>query len=247
MRIQPLETHPIQPSERDLCAILDRYLTQLPERSVLAITSKIVSICEGRVLPMAGVDKQALIAEEAERYLPADPRYGVSLTIKQEMLIATAGIDESNSDGHYVLWPSDAQGSANVVREHLRQRFGVRELGVVITDSRTTPLRLGVTGVALAHSGFRALNDYVGTKDLFGRALRMTKVNVMDALATGAVLVMGEGSECTPLALLEDLPFVSFQERDPSAEELAALRIPLEDDLYAPLLTRVDWQRGRGR
>jgi putative folate metabolism gamma-glutamate ligase len=247
MRIQPIKTHSIQPSERDLCAILDRYLTHLPERSVLAITSKIVSICEGRVLPMVGVDKQALIAEEAERYLPADPRYGVSLTIKQDMLIATAGIDESNSDGHYVLWPSDAQCSADAVREHLRQRFGVREVGVVITDSRTTPLRLGVTGVALAHSGFRALNDYVGTKDLFGRALRMTKVNVMDALATGAVLVMGEGSECTPLALLEDLPFVSFQERNPSAEELGALRIPLEDDLYAPLLTRVDWQRGRGR
>lgn len=245
MRTQPIKTHPIQPSERDLCAILDRYLTHVPERSVLAITSKVVSICEGRVLPMVGVDKQALIAGEAALYLPADPRYGVCLTIKENMLIATAGIDESNSDGHYVLWPSDAQASADAVREHLCQRFGLREVGVVITDSRTTPLRLGVTGVALAHSGFLALNDYVGTKDLFGRALRMTKVNVMDALATSAVLVMGEGSESTPLALLEDLPFVSFQARNPSADELAALRTSLEDDLYAPLLTRVDWRRGR--
>lgn len=247
MRIQAIKTHPILPSERDLCAVLDRYLPELPERSVLAITSKVVAICEGRVRPMVGVDKQALIAEEAERYLPADPRYGVCLTIKQDMLIATAGIDESNSDGHYVLWPSDAQGSANAVREHLARRFELREVGVVITDSRTTPLRLGVTGVALAHSGFQALNDYVGTMDLFGRALRMTRVNVMDALATSAVLVMGEGSECTPLALLEELPFVSFQERNPSPAELAALRIPLEDDLYAPLLTGVLWQRGRGQ
>src|SRR6266508_2193439 len=69
-----------------------------------------------------------------------------------------------------------------------------------ITDSKTAPLRVGVTGVTLAYSGFQALNDYVGTKDLFGRAWRMIKVNVVDALATAAVLVMGEGSEQTPLA-----------------------------------------------
>jgi dihydrofolate synthase / folylpolyglutamate synthase len=98
----------------------------------------------------------------------------------------------------------------------------------------------------LAHSGFRALNDYVGQKDLFGRALRMTKVNVMDALATSAVLVMGEGNESTPLALLDELPFVTFQAQPPSSDELKALRIALADDLYAPLLTKVDWQRGRG-
>ena len=246
MRIRPIQTHPIPPSERDLFALLDRYVPRLSERSVLAITSKIVAICEGRVRPIAGTDKRQLIAEEAERYLPVDPRYGVSLTVKSGMLIATAGIDESNSDGHYVLWPSDAQRSADALREQLSQRFGLREVGVVITDSRTTPLRLGVTGVALAHSGFQALNDYVGKQDLFGRALRMTKVNVMDALATSAVLVMGAGSECPPLALIDELPFVTFQPRDPSAEELGALRTSLEDDLYAPLLTRVEWQRGRG-
>jgi putative folate metabolism gamma-glutamate ligase len=246
MRVQPIKTHPVTPSERDLLAVVDRYVTELPERAVLAITSKVVAICEGRVRPMADVDKRSLIAEEAERYLAPDPRWGVSLTIKHDMLIATAGIDESNADGHYVLWPSDAQRSANVLREHLARRFARAELGVVITDSRTTPLRLGVTGVALAHSGFRALNDYVGQRDLFGRALRMTKVNVMDALATSAVLVMGEGSESTPLAVLDELPFVTFQPRAPSAEELAELRIALEDDLYAPLLTRVDWLRGHG-
>jgi dihydrofolate synthase / folylpolyglutamate synthase len=246
MRTRSIRTHTISPSERDLFAVLDRHVSELTERSVLAITSKIVAICEGRVRPISGVDKRELIAEEAERYLPPDPRYGVCLTIKHDMLIPTAGIDESNADGHYVLWPSDAQEAANSVRAHLARRFGLREVGVVITDSRTTPLRLGVTGVALAHSGFQALNDYVGKGDLFGRALRMTKVNVMDALATSAVLVMGEGDESTPLAVLDELPFVVFQARDPSKEELAALRIPLEDDLYAPLLTRVDWQRGRG-
>jgi len=246
VRIQPIETHAIPPSERDLLAILDRYVVRLPEGSVLAITSKIVAICEGRVVHAEGVDKHELIAREAQLYLPPHPKYHVSLTIKDQMLIATAGIDESNSDGYFVLWPRDAQAAANTIRAHLARRFGLTQLGVIVTDSRTTPLRIGVTGVALAHSGFQALNDYVGTPDLFGRPLRMTKVNVTDALATTAVLVMGEGAECTPLALLEELPFVQFQPRDPSSEELSALRVSLEDDLYAPLLASASWQRGQG-
>ena len=96
----------------------------------------------------------------------------------------------------------------------------------------------------VAHSGFAALNDYRGKPDLFGRALRMTTVNVANALAVAAVLIMGEGSESTPMALISDLPFVQFQSRNPSKKELAALRIDPADDLYAPLLTSVAWQKG---
>jgi F420-0:gamma-glutamyl ligase len=70
----------------------------------------------------------------------------------------------------------------------------------------------------------------------------MTKVNVMDALAASAVLVMGEGSERTPLAVIDELPFVSFRADSPTESELARLRIAPEDDLYAPLLQGVAWR-----
>jgi F420-0:gamma-glutamyl ligase len=85
----------------------------------------------------------------------------------------------------------------------------------------------------------------VGTKDLFGRALRMTQMNVVDALATAAVLVMSEGSEQTPLAVVGELPFVTLQERDPSPAEMQQLQITVEDDLYGPLLTSVRWHKGQ--
>ncbi len=98
---------------------------------------------------------------------------------------------------------------------------------------------------ALAHSGFQAVNDYVGTPDLFGRRLRVTRVNVADALAAAAVFTMGEGAEQTPLAVISDLSNVVFSEHEPSEAELAALRIEPEDDLYAPLLQAVRWQPGR--
>jgi putative folate metabolism gamma-glutamate ligase len=248
MKIHSIKTHKVTNRDQDLLAFLDAYLTSFEDGSILAITSKIVALCQGRIVKLGELDKQTLIEQEADYFLPPDAnRYHVSLTIKDSRLIPSAGIDESNGDGYHVLWPRDPQKTANAVRFYLQQRFACEHTGVVITDSNVTPLRLGVTGVAIAHSGFLALNDYVGAPDLFGRTLRMTKVNVIDALATAAVLVMGEGSEQTPLAIIGDLPFVTFQNRDPLPEELEQLRIPMEDDLYGPLLTNAQWQSGQKR
>jgi putative folate metabolism gamma-glutamate ligase len=243
MQINSLHTHKITAADHDLLAILDRYVPELDERSILAVTSKIVAICQGRLVKSDAAEKVALIEQEADYFLPASAsRYQVMLTIKENLLIPNAGVDESNADGCYVLWPHDPQAVVNAIRGHLVQKFGRRQVGVLMTDSRPAPLRWGVTGVAIAHSGFAALNDYMGRADLFGRPLRMTKTNLADALAATAVLVMGEGDEQTPLAVIRDAPFVQFQERNPAAEELASLRITLEDDLYAPLLRSVAWR-----
>ncbi len=246
MKVSTIKTHPITRKDNDIYAILDRYVTYFEDYSILAITSKIVSICQGRIIKIDGTDKNYLIEQEADYFLPHESsKYDVSLTIKDNILIPMAGVDESNGDGYYILWPAGSQGAANEVRGYLQKRFVCQNIGVIITDSKTMPLRAGVTGVAIAHSGFLALNDYIGTMDVFGHALRMTQVDVADALATAAVLVMGEGSEQTPLAILGDLSFVTFQERNPSAEELQQLRMDPNDDLFAPLLQGVTWRQGR--
>lgn len=246
MTIRPVRTGRLPIARQSLTALLDRHLPPIHEGDIVAITSKVVSICEGRFIPRDAVHKQELVEREADWFLPPDMgAHGVVLTIKCLRLIPTAGIDESNADGHYILWPEDAQQSANAVRAFLRERFGLRRVGVLITDSSTAPLRSGTTGIALAHSGFCALNSYIGMPDLFGRTLRMTRANVADGLAAAAVLAMGEGSEGTPCAVIGEMPFVEFQDHDPSAHELAELRITPETDLYAPLLRAVPWQTSR--
>lgn len=245
MKIKVIKTNKIIPNSESLYAILDRYLTTFKEHSVFAITSKIVSICEGRVIKIEDADKKQLINREAELLLPPEEnKYNITLTIKNNLLIPTAGIDESNGNGYYVLWPFTPQNTANNVRDYLCNRFSLNQVGVIITDSKTTPLRWGTTGVAVVHSGFLALNNYIGKSDIFGRELRVTKANIMDALAVTAVLIMGEGSEQTPLAVIEDIPFVQFQDRNPTEEELNELKISLDDDLYAPLLKAVKWRKG---
>jgi F420-0:gamma-glutamyl ligase len=160
------------------------------------------------------------------------------------MLAPTAGIDESNGNGYYILWPKDPQKSANIIREHLVEKFNVKNIGVIITDSKTTPLRWGTTGVAISHSGFSALNDYMGKPDLFERIMRVTKSNVCDGLAAGAVAVMGEGDECTPLAVISDVKNANFQHRNPTEEEISNLKIDLQDDLYGSILNKANWKKG---
>lgn len=234
---------PIVTPGTDLYKLLDASLPTVSEGSVVAVTSKIVSICEGRLVPEKGTNKDELIRKEATKVIPrTKSKYDSYITITRGHLAAAAGIDASNTNGNYVLWPSDTQKSANDIREFLGKRDKVKHIGVIITDSKTTPLVWGVTGTALAHSGFEALNDIIGKPDLFGREMKLTKVNIAEALAASAVLVMGERNEQTPLAVLTDLPFVKFQNRNPTQDELDALVIDPDDDLYEPLLSSAPWE-----
>jgi putative folate metabolism gamma-glutamate ligase len=244
MNVQAIKTHPITAKDTNILDVIDGYVTTLEEGSIVAVTSKIVSICEGRLVKIGSIDKDELIKQEAEQYLPRSlSKYNFLLTVKFNLLVPSAGIDESNANGFYVLWPKNPQETANQIREHLSRKFNLKQVGVIITDSRTTPLRWGVTGTAIAHSGFTALNDLRGKNDIFGRELRVTQVNVMDALAAASVFEMGEGAEQTPLAVITDLNKVEFQDRNPTQEELDFLKIDIEDDLYAPLLKSVEWKK----
>jgi F420-0:gamma-glutamyl ligase len=248
MNIRTIKTRKVTPECCTIFELLDESITTLSEGSVVAIASKVVSLCEGGVVPLEGTDKDELIAEHASQFMDRSlSRYHVSFAIARGRLAPGAGIDESNAGGYYILWPQDAQKSANDIRAYLRQKYGLKKLGVIVTDSTTRPMQWGTTGVALSHSGFMALHDYIGTLDLFGRPFEFHKNNIAQGLAAATVLPMGEGAEQTPLAIAEDLPFVEFQDADPSAEELKALGIAPEDDLYAPFFANAPWQQGRGQ
>ncbi len=248
MKVLAIKTEKVTPGSIGLFELLDKCVTNFSDESILSITSKVVSICEGRVVPVENSDKDQLVKDEADLYLPKEEnRYNLFLTIKNSMLAVSAGIDESNTGGYYVFWPRDPQKTANEIREYLTKRFNLKKVGVIITDSKTTPLRWGVTGLPISHSGFKALADLIGTPDLFGRKLRVTKVSIVDGLASSAALVMGEGAEQTPLSIITDIPFVEFQDRNPTKKELDELKISIEDDVYGSILKRAPWQKGRNK
>lgn len=247
MQATAYKTKKVLPND-DLFQILDESLPkEIPDNSVIAVTSKIIALCEGRVVAKDKTTKDELTHQEAELYLPRHMnRYDFSISIKHNTFTASAGVDESNANNMFVLWPKDPQTSANSIREHLAKSRGLRNVGVVVTDSKTSPLRWGVTGVGIAYSGFEPLKSYVGVEDLFGRPMKVEKTNIVDTLATIATGVMGEGAEQTPLCVISDIPWVSFTGRNPTKEELDSMHITIEDDLFAPLLTAVEWKKGKG-
>ena len=205
------------------------------EGSILAITSKVVSFCEGRILPKGKIDKETLVRQEADKVIQNDRALDkrIVLTLKHNILLPSAGIDESNGNNTYVLYPNDCFASAKSVWTYLRTKYHLSQVGVLITDSRTMPLRRGVVGVALGWWGFGPLWSYIGLPDLNGVPLTMTCINVVDALATSAVYEMGEGDECTPLAIIEEASHVKF---DDGIHEEYEIKIPIEEDIYRPLL-----------
>jgi coenzyme F420-0:L-glutamate ligase/coenzyme F420-1:gamma-L-glutamate ligase len=146
----------------DLSDLIDELVgNQIGEGDVLVISSKFIAISEGRVVDLDSVRPGSHAAELSRRFdVPADlcelilqesdliiggvP--GFILTLWHGLLTPNAGIDKSNIEhGRVVLYPKDPLGSATRIAGELRKRRGVH-IGVVVSDSRLTPTRMGTVG-----------------------------------------------------------------------------------------------------
>ncbi|MFZ6014786.1 MAG: coenzyme F420-0:L-glutamate ligase [Patescibacteria group bacterium] len=231
MLVKPVKTRIFKQGE-DLVDFIARNVKFLHERDVLAVTSKIVSLAEGRVVEIKNEKTREKLIKAESQYAMRTPY--TWLTIRDGMVMSSAGVDESNAAGKIILLPKDCYKSAAAIRKEMLKRFKLKKLGVLITDSRLLPLRAGIVGVAMGYAGFKGQKRYQGTKDLFGRELKVSRTDVADSLATASVLVMGEGNECQPLAVISDAP-IEFCEKTNRHE----LDIDIKEDLYQPLFERI--------
>ena len=241
MEFLTVKTRAIKPPQDDVYKILDQYLPSLKEKDIIFITSKILGIHQGRCIEIPKGTKEEvrkfkdkLIKEEAESFIPRKkcPGEYVVLTLKENTLIPSAGIDESNSDGYFVMWPQKPYKLAKEICNYLKKKKKIKNLAVVITDSHTTPLRFGISGISVGFFGIEPLKDYRGKKDIFGRIMKISQSNIVDSLADFAVLLMGEGKEKTPIVIGRNLNFVKFTNKDKHYD----LVIPPQMDIYYPLL-----------
>lgn len=245
MQVKSIKTKKVEVGDK-LFDILDEYLPQLHEKDVVVITSKIISITQGRMIKNnAEIDKTELIKKEADYFLPEKyTNFGVHLTIKNNIIIASAGIDESNGHGYYILWPENLTEETNKIWEYLRKKHGIKQLGVVVTDSKLAPMRRGVTAVGLSWCGFEPIRNYIGKPDIFGKPLRVETLNIVDCIAAASVLEMGEAYEQTPLGIVNEIGQINFVDRTPSKEEIKEMKIDLGEDVFTGILKSVDWKKG---
>ena len=203
----------------DLAALIAEGYAQAGEAAtsgdVLVVAQKIVSKSEGRYADLATVTPGEE-ARELARRTEKDPRL-VELILSESrrvvrhrpnviivehrlgFVMANAGIDSSNvepseGDERVLLLPRDPDGSAQRLREGLRERLGA-DCAVIVNDSVGRAWRIGTVGLALGAAGLPSLLDLRGRDDLFGRPLEVTQVALADELAAAASLLQGEADE----------------------------------------------------
>ena len=246
MHLYPHKLRVLVPPKDNLKEAILTSTLSLKDGDIVAISSKVVSIGEGACVPMDSVDKKTLIAQEADWHrLVLRAHHKHLFTIARGALVGAAGIDESNGNNHYILYPKNPFLSAKHLRAWFCKTYGVKKLAVVITDSKSDFLRRGATGFALAWDGIDPLRDYRGTADLFGRVIKFEMANLIDSLAAAANLHMGETTERTPVVVIRDAPNIVFKNRSTKVTD-DQLYVHPEDDLFEPLLFRPLWKKGGG-
>src|SRR3989338_1899933 len=131
MQIKAIKTKVFKECE-DLLSFIFKYVRKIPEKSVLVVTSKIVALSEGRTVK---IDLSLSHEKMREKIIKAESEYMLRtkytwLTIKDGMVMSSAGIDESNADGKIILLPKDSFKTAEIIRKKLQKKFRVKNLGV---------------------------------------------------------------------------------------------------------------------
>jgi coenzyme F420-0:L-glutamate ligase len=230
-----IRTKLITPGDDLVEIILDAIHNQgvtIGEGDILVIASKAIATSQGRIVELSSVVPSRRAKKLATEYdlLPqhvelilreADQVYGgvfrAILTLKNNVLIPNAGVDRKNApDGHAVLWPKKPHETAEEIREEIKRLVGV-QIGVLIIDSRITPLRMGTTSLAIGIAGFEGVRDCREDRDLYGNPISITRHALADDVASAAHLLMGEVGEKMPVILIKNAPIRLREQIDPES------------------------------
>lgn len=247
VEVIPLDQLPLLKEGDDLAAlIVARARTKrvrIRNLDVLVVGQKAVSKIEGRVVNITQIKPSLralriakktgkrpefveIVLRDASRVVRADGEAFI-VTTKAGVTCLNGGVDKSNvkGDDMFALLPSDPDASARSLMRKIK-KFTGKNIGVVICDTRSRPFRRGQVEECIGIAGLNPLIDYRGKKDLFGYTLRFKNVALADELASAAELVMGQGTEAAPAAIIRGVKRIRFQERT-SSRRLGIL--PSED------------------
>ncbi len=200
---------------------------EIKDKDLLAIASKAVAVAQNRLVKLSSIDPSEKAKTLAEKHQlepsfvevvlrEAEKVYGgvtkALLTLNNNMLVANAGVDRKNApEGYAILWPINPFESTVEMRREILAKTG-KNVGVLIIDSRITPLRLGTTALAIGVSGFKPVKDCRVERNLYSKRIYISRHALADDLASAAHLTMGETAARIPAALIRNAP-VSFREK----------------------------------
>lgn len=221
----------------------------LVEGDIIVIAEKVIATSQGRVVNLAKVKEISTRAHDLAKEYDMDERY-VELILQEssmilgglkhvilakvyDFLIANAGIDQSNAgEGNVVLLPSNLKEVVWDYWKELRKQYDLKNLGVIISDSRVQPLRKGTIGIAIATAGFEPVEDLRGQPDLFGRPMEITMRAIADDLTSAAQFLLSESNQQTPIVIIRGSN-VEFTENPKTTPDM-----PPEECLYMNIFSK---------
>jgi coenzyme F420-0:L-glutamate ligase/coenzyme F420-1:gamma-L-glutamate ligase len=244
-----LEGFPLAKVGDDLAKMIvetaEKNTISIEDGDIMVVAQKVVSKAEGRVVKLRDVkpserakkmakvaSKEArlveLILKEAKKILKCSPEI---LIVEDEkgLVCINAGIDKSNVSGEdsYALLPEDPDESAERIRSGIMRLTG-KNVAVVISDTYSRAFRRGQVEFAIGMAGIDPFKDYRGQEDLFNYVLKVKNIALVDEIASAAELVMGQGREAVPVAIIRNLsraePVKTFSIKE--------LNISREEDLF---------------
>jgi coenzyme F420-0:L-glutamate ligase/coenzyme F420-1:gamma-L-glutamate ligase len=203
---------------------LESIQEKLFDNDILVIAHKVVSKSEGRIKNLENIKpspkslsignqigKDARVVKLILNESRDIVRLSKGLLIvetRHGFVCANAGIDQSNVGydfNHVVLLPIDADRSARKIRNSLRKKTG-KDIAVIISDTFGRPFRQGQANVAIGVAGIEPMKSYIGTRDMYGRRLRVTEIAVADELASAAELAMGK-TQRVPVVIIRNYKY----------------------------------------
>jgi len=168
-----------------------------------------------------------LILRETRNLVKASPEI-VVVENRQGFVCINAGVDKSNVEGEdaYALLPTDSDESAKRIRSEIMKLTG-KKVAVIISDTYSRPFRRGQVEFAIGFAGLNPFRDYRGQRDLFDYVLKVKNTAVADEIASASELVMGQGGEGMPVAIIKNLG-LEWREDSTSVD----LLISRDEDLF---------------
>ena len=202
---------------------------EIEDGDIIVVSSKIVSKAEGRIINLQEINpsEEALRLSELTNL---DPKLielilkeGEVLKIKPDLIITfvrnrivcgNSGIDFSNVNGsgiNITLLPEDPDKSAKLIRKRIEEITG-KKIAVLIVDTCGRPFRKGVVNFVIGLSGINPFRSYVGKKDKYGYTMLRTIVCIVDEIAAATELVIGQGNEGIPVAIVKGVKYEPCEE-----------------------------------
>jgi coenzyme F420-0:L-glutamate ligase/coenzyme F420-1:gamma-L-glutamate ligase len=218
---------------------------EIEDGDVIVIAQKVVSKAEGRIVRLKTVvpSERALriakktgrnpklvelVLRESKRFLKTSQEIMI-VEDQRDIVNINAGIDKSNVQGadSYALLPVNPDESARQLRSRLEKLTG-KKVGLIISDTYSRAFRRGQVNFAIGIAGLSPFFDYRGTEDLFGYVIQVKFAAVADELAGAAELLMGQGKEAMPVAIIRGVKRATVSESSSSKD----LVIGQKEDLF---------------